>query len=577
MKFKILAEYFDKIENASSRLKMTDYLAELFKKSNKEDIDKIIYLCQGTIAPSFTGVDLGVGEKYVIKAIALATGYEEKNIEKELKQIGDLGDVAKIVLSSKKQDALFSKTITVEKVFNNFYKLAQIKGNGSQNIKIKLIAELLSSASPVEAKYISRFPLGRLRLGIGDPTIMDALSVYEKGSKEMREEIERAFNITSDLGLIAKTLFEDPKKLKKIKPKPFSPIRPSLAERMSSAEEIYKKLGKSFIDSKYDGLRVAIHKKDDQVEIYSRNQEKITKMFPDIVEEIKKLKIESVIFEGEALAYDEKNEKYYSFQETMRRKRKYNIKKIKEEFPIEVFAFDLLFLNGKDYTQEPFIKRRKTLKKIIPKKNKILKTSKGIIIDSPKEIQEFYEKSIKHGLEGIIAKDLKAFYIAGARKFSWIKLKKSYGKVADTFDVVIVGYYLGKGHRAQFNFGGLLTAVYNKEEDKYETIARVGSGFTEEEMETFEKELSKIKLKEKPKELDSKIEPDFWVDLKYVITVSADEISLSPMHTCAKESNIDNRGFALRFPRMIHIRDDKSPKDATTSKEVLDMYRLQKE
>lgn len=575
MKFKTLAEFFDKIESASSRLKMTDYLADLFKESNKDEIDKIIYLCQGSIAPRFKGIDLGVGEKFVIRAIALTTGHEAKDINLKYKKSGDLGDVAYELLSKKRQGALFSNELSVKKVFENFIKLAKVEGAGSQEIKIKLISELLSSASPIEARYIARFPTGSLRLGIGDPTILDALSVYEKGSKEMREELERAFNLTSDLGLIAKTLFEDPNKLKKIKPIPFSPIRSSLAERMSSAEDIFKKLGKCIIDSKYDGLRMAVHKKGDKIEIYSRNQERITKMFPDIVDEIKKLKVKELIFEGEALAYDETNKKYFSFQETMKRKRKYDIKKMKEQFPIRVFIFDLLYLDGKDYTQEPYIKRRKTLEKLIPKKTKILNPSNIITAESPKEIHEFYQECIEEGLEGIIAKDTEAPYIAGARKFSWIKLKKSYGKVADTFDVVIVGYYLGKGHRAQFNFGGLLTAVYNKEKDKYETIARIGSGFTEEEMQTFEKELSKISLKEKPKELDSEIKPDFWVKLKYVITVSADEISLSPMHTCAKDSN-NEKGFALRFPRMLHIREDKDPKDATTTNEIKEMYRMQK-
>lgn len=576
MKFKTLAEYFDKIEGVSSRLKMTDYLAELFKKSDKDEIDKVIYLCQGSIAPRFTGIDLGIGEKFVIKAIALATGHNESDIKKEFKKTGDLGDVAEKLLSSKRQGALFSKTLTVEKIFNNFYKLAQIGGVGSQQSKIKLIAELLSSASPMEAKYIARFPLGKLRLGVGDPTILDALSVYKKGSKEMREELERAFNMCSDLGLVAKTLFEHPKRLKKFKPKVFSPIRPSLAERMTSAEDIFKKIGKCLADSKYDGLRMQGHKKGNKVEIYSRNQENITHMFPDIVDTIKKMRAKEIIFEGEALAYDEKTKRYYSFQETIKRKRKYEIKKMKEKFPLKLFAFDLLYLNGKDYTQEPFDKRRKELEKIMPKKSKILQISNAVIADSPKEMQDFYEECIKQGLEGIIAKDLEAPYIAGARKFSWIKLKKSYGKVADTFDVVIVGYYLGKGHRAKFNFGGLLTAVYNKKKDKYETIARVGSGFTEEEMGELQKRLNKIVLKERPKELDAKIEPDFWVKLKYVITVSADEISLSPTHTCAKDYNPDKKGFALRFPRMINIREDKDPKDATTTKEIKEMYKLQK-
>lgn len=576
MKFSLLASYMDKIENTTSRLEMTDYLAELFEMSDKDEIDKVIYLCQGFLAPRFKGIDLGVGEKFVIRAIARATGHNERDIMKRYKKTGDLGNTVEALLSLRKQRTLTSKKLSVENVFDSLMRIARVGGKGSQEVKIKTIAELLSSASPLEARYIARFLTGKLRLGIGDPTILDALSVYRTGSKEMRAELERAFNMCSDLGLVAKTLFKTPKRLKRFKPMVFSPIRPALAERLTSADEIYKKLGRCFCDSKYDGMRMQAHKNGNAVEIYSRNQEKLTEMFPDIVGAVRRLNVKDVILEGEALAYDEKNKRYYSFQETMRRRRKYEIGRLKKEFPLKLFTFDLLYLNGKDYTREPFEKRRSVLEEIIPKDDRTLKISDGIIAESAKEIQEFFTDRIKQKLEGLIAKDLKAPYIAGARKFSWIKLKRSYGKIADTFDVVIVGYYLGKGHRARFNFGGLLTAVYNKTRDKYETIARVGSGFTEEEMEDFQKRLSRIRIKEKPKELDSDIKPDFWVDLKYVITVSADEITQSPIHTCGKADNLHGKGFALRFPRMLNLREDKDPKDATTTKEIMEIYNLQK-
>ena len=260
----------------------------------------------------------------------------------------------------------------------------------------------------------------------------------------------------------------------------------------------------------------------------------------------------------------------------MRRKRKYEIKKMEEVLPLRLFAFDLLYLNGTDYTVKPMKERRKTLEKVIPKDNDRIKVSNCIIAKSAKEIQDFFNECINQHLEGIIAKDLNAPYIAGARKFAWIKLKKSYGKLGDTFDVVIIGYYHGKGHRAKYDFGGLLTAVYNPERDVYETIAKVGSGFSEDMMKQLKEMLDKIKVKHKPKEVDSRIEPDYWVELKYVITVSADEITLSPVHTCGHTDNPEDKGFALRFPRMIQLRTDKNPEDATTTKEIKEMFELQR-
>ncbi|OIO21944.1 DNA ligase [Candidatus Micrarchaeota archaeon CG11_big_fil_rev_8_21_14_0_20_47_5] len=572
MRFSILAHAFSQLEETSLRLKMTDILAELFTTTSPAIADKVVYLLQGAIAPPYEGIDIGIGEKFAIEAISVSCGYSRKEVESLYKKEGDLGAVAEMLISKKRQSSLYSQPLMVEKVFDSFMKLAKLSGTGSQDAKIKALAELLNYAAPLEARYIIRFPLGKLRLGVGDPTILDALSVYAQGDKGMREEIERAYNLCSDLGFVAKSFLEDKESIKHFKITPFKPIRPALAERLSTSEEIMEKIGKCAIDAKYDGLRMQVHKKGEEVEIYSRKLEKMTHMFPEIVEAVRKLKQDELIFEGEALAYSEREKKYYSFQTTIQRKRKYGIGKMSEDFPLRLFVFDILQAQGKDYTQTPYAERRKALEKIFSK-NSTLPPSEQILAENTDEVEKFFQKCIQEGLEGIIAKDLTSPYIAGARKFAWIKLKKSYGQMADSIDVVIVGYYLGKGHRADFKFGGLLAAVYNEETEKFETIARIGSGFTEEEMQTFQKMLKPLIVKEKPKELSSKITPDFWCEPKYVITVSADEISHSPMHTCGYT---DERGYALRFPRMVQIRGDKGIYDVTTTEEIKKLFEMQR-
>jgi len=576
MLFSLLSEAFDKIEATSGRLDMTDILAELFKKTPASEIEHVIFLSQGELAPPFEGIDLGLGEKYAMDAISLSYGYSRSEVEKLYKKMGDLGTVAQELAGKKKQHSLASEELTVSKVFTTFMKLSSLEGKGSQESKIKMLAELLNSATPVDAKYLIRFPLGRLRLGVGDPTIIDALSVYRAGDKSLRIELERAYNLCSDLGFVAKTFFDSPEKIKHFQIHVFKPIRPALAERLSSSEEIIEKLGKCAIDAKYDGLRMQVHKKKDKIEIYSRKLERMTEMFPEIVEAARQLPADELIFEGEALAYNEKEKRYYSFQQTIQRKRKYGVEAMRAEFPLRLFAFDLLFQDGMDFTVLPYKVRRVALEKLVAK-NKTIVPSNQIIASDSLQVEKFFNDSLGAGLEGIIAKDLDAPYVAGARKFAWIKLKRSYGAMADSVDAVIVGYYLGKGQRAEFEFGGLLVAVLNTESGRYETIARIGSGFSEDEMQLLQEQLEKIKTKEKPKELDSKVTPDFWVKLKYVISVSADEITLSPMHTCGLTgSGEDAKGYALRFPRMTSLRDDKSPKEVTTTEEIIKMFELQK-
>ncbi len=606
MQFSELAAYFERIENVSSRLEMTSILAELLAKAGAKEIRHIIYLSQGSLGPSHLAIEAGLGEGLIEQGIARAFGYSKEEVEKLYKETGDLGDVAKKLGDKKKQSSLFSEKLSIEKVFSNFKKISETEGKGSQDSKLKMFAELLNSASGTEAKFVARIPLGNMRLGIGDPTIMESLAVnylgeflkgkqtkkeieatlkekkeekrkeefWRKARQRLREIIEEKYNIYSDLGGIAENLKENGLKgLEGISIEPGVPIRPTLAERLPSSKEIIKKLGRCAVEAKYDGFRLQCHKNGNSIIIFSRQAENVTHMFPDLVNAINaQVKAKKMIFEGEALAYNEETGQYFPFQITIQRKRKYDIKKMSEDFPLKMFAFDIMYLEGKNCMEKPFKERRKLLAKAIGK-GKIIELTKSIETGDAEKMEAFFLESIENGLEGIIAKDLSARYIAGARKYAWIKLKRSYkGELSDSADVTIIGYFKGRGKRTQFGLGGLLTAVYDEATDSFKSIAKIGTGMTEEILVELEKKLSKISQKEKPARVDSEIEPDSWVKPFYVIEVRADEITKSPMHTAGKTKG--EPGFALRFPRMIKFRE-KKPEESTSVKEILAMYKNQ--
>lgn len=571
MRFREVAEAFNEIEKRSGRLEMTDLLARIFEKSTPEEAERIAYIIQGELRPPYEGIDLGMGEKFVLEAIRKASGYPKSKVEQDFETEGDLGLVAEKLLAKKRQQSLFQTSLSVLSVYNSMLKISRAEGSGSQTMKINRLVELYNNATPLEAKYLTRFVLGQLRLGVGDPTILDALSVSHEGDKSWREPIERAYNLCSDIGHVARVFLEDPKKIKEFRIEVFKPIMPAMAERLATPKEIIAKLGKCAVEYKYDGFRIAIHKKGNRVEIYSRRLEKMTHMFPDVVAAVQKLKPKEVIFEGEALAFNEEDKRFYSFQETMHRRRKYGLDQAASKYPLYVFAFDLHYLDGDDCTTRPYLERRKKLESFLSSKGTI-KPSTMRIVKTEKEIDSLFQAALSMKLEGIMAKDLKAPYTAGKRKFAWIKLKKSYGQEMDTIDAVIVGYYRGKGSRAKFGFGGILVAVYNDETSRFETIAKVGSGFTEDEMGKFQKMLEDDKVKRPPTNLDYEMEPDFWVHPRHVVEVAYDNITRSPTHTCGREKG--KGGLALRFPRMIRIRDDKGPFNATTTKEVEEMHKF---
>lgn len=570
--FSDAAEVFQQIEKRSGRLEMTDILAELFRKTDAVEIGKLVYFVQGIIAPPYEGLDLGLGERFAVEAIASAAGYTKNDVDTHYKKSGDLGDTAEELLGKKKQTSLSRSEMDISYVYDTMRKIGAASGTGSQDQKIKYLAELLNNASPLEARYIVRFVLGRLRLGVGDPTILDALSVAKASDKSLREPLEHAYNVCADMGYVARTFYTNPQDIAAFHVQPFKPLMPALAERLSTPKAIIEKLGKCGIEMKYDGMRLQCHKSGSRVEIYSRKLETLTPMFPDVVEAVRKLPQKELIFEGEALAYDEEKRKYFPFQQTMHRRRKHGIEAASKEFPLNVFVFDILYLEGGDMTGKPYRERRGAIEGLF-KGTGILRPSESRIVRKAKELGDIFKTALDEGLEGIMAKDLDAPYTAGKRKFAWIKLKKSYGKSVDTIDGVIVGYYLGRGTRAEFEFGGVLVAVYNPDSGKLETIAKMATGFTEEEMKDLQELLKGITTKKPDASVEHKIDVDFWVEPKYVIEVAFDDITRSPMHTCGLT---EGKGYALRFPRLVKMRPDKGVGEITTTAEVVEMYRLQR-
>jgi DNA ligase-1 len=587
MPFKLLAETMDRLELVSARTQMIALLANLFKSTPPEIIDKVVYLVSGVLWPDWKGMpELGVSEKLLIKVISLACNVSESQVEQLVKNTGDLGKAAE-TLKGKAQVkvSLFtftqgvSRELTVSSVYNTLVKIAQAQGEGSRDLKIRLAAGLLRDASPKEAKFIVRFIEGKLRAGIGDATIMDALAVVYGGGSAARPVIERAYNLRSDLGEVAKILaIEGLESLKRIKPEVGIPIRPMLAERHNDPKEILAKAGGiALIEYKYDGERAQIHKKGNKIVIYSRRLENITHQYPDVAEmALSNINANEVIVEGEIVAYDKDTGELLPFQELMHRKRKHDIHIVVKDYPVKVFLFDLLYLNGEDYTVKPIIERRTALEKIVRETEDFM-VAKYIKTSDPEELEKFFMQAISEGCEGVMVKAIHkdSIYQAGARGWLWIKFKRDYrSEMIDTVDLVVVGAFYGKGRRGG-KFGTLLMAAYNPEKDVFETVCKVGSGFKDEDLDKLQDLLKPYIRSKKHPRVDAEMEADVWVDPILVAEIIGAELTLSPIHTCAKGVLKPDAGISIRFPRFIRWRSDKRPEDATTSQELVEMYQRQ--
>jgi len=579
MEFAILANAFSKMEATRKRLELTQHLVELFEKTPHEVISKIVYLLQGKLRPDFEGIELGVAEKLAIRAISKSSGIPTNKIEAEYRKGGDLGYAATEILKQKTQTTFLMEDITVERVYDTLFKIASLEGSRSQDMKMKYISSLLNDATPEEASFILKILLGTLRLGIAENTVMDALAIAFTNNKENRKILEHAYNVSSDLGKVAEIIASKGiEGIEKFEINLFNPIRPMLADRVKSEQEAIEKLGNKFAaEYKLDGERVQLHIEGEKVVLFSRSLENISSYYPDIIEKIPKtIQADKVILEAEAVAINENTGEFLPFQELMHRRRKYKIEKAVSKYPITVNFFDVLYYNGKSCLELGYDERRNLLEKIV-KEDDFAKHVPMSIVTNESEIEEALENSINSGCEGLMLKMLDKPYQAGSRGNYWLKLKREYrNELGDSLDLVVIGAFFGKGRRTG-RYGTLLLATYDDDQDMFTSICKVGTGFTDEDLDQLYQILSnKVTIKKNPR-IDSDMEADVWFEPELVVEVVASEITLSPIHKAARDTIRKNTGLALRFPKFTgKIRVEKAAEDASTNEEVITLFKGQK-
>lgn len=564
-----LSLYFDKLESISARLEITRILAELYKNLDTNEVDKATYMMLGRLAPSYENIIFNVAEQMVIKAVAKAFDKKEEKIKQEYKKLGDLGLVVASQLNTSKKENL-----SINEIYIKLVAIANESGEGSVEKKISAIANLVASLDSLSAKFIVRIILGKLRLGFSDKTVLDALSWMETGDKSKAKMLDSAYQVVPDVGKLAREVKENgiEKASRNVSPQVGTPVSPMLAARLKSPREMINKMGRVAVEPKFDGLRVQIHYEEGKpVKAFTRNLNNISEMFPELAQIGKHLNAKSAILDSEAVGLDSETQKFANFQTTMNRRRKHNIEESAKKTPLTFQIFDLTFKDGVSLMKESYEKRREILQKLV-NENKVFFIDEYIATENPEVITEKHKELLARGLEGVIVKKLDSEYVPGRTGWRWVKMKEvesASGKLADTVDAVIMGYTSGRGKRASFGVGQFLAGVLSGERIRtIKTITKVGTGLTDEQFKELKKRLYKIRVKDKPKEYEvhKDLTPDFWVLPEVVVELAADELTKSPKHTAQ---------LALRFPRLVKFRDDKSAEQATTLKEIKKLYKLQ--
>lgn len=576
MNFVEVARVFNQIEQTSSRLEVTRLIAGLFAYLSADEAAIIAYFSLGQLRPVYQPTQLNVAEKNAIKAVAQLVGADISSIAELLKKSGDLG----LVVEQYKW--LSEYALSIEQVYQSLIEIEKCAGSGSQDLKIHMLKNLLSLLDPLSAKYVIRIILGRLRLGFSDMTLIDALSWMISGDKSYRKEIEHAYNICADIGFIARELKKEGlSALKKQKIHIGIPILPAAAERLPTAKAIFEKLGSCVVQPKLDGFRLQIHLDKTgatpRIAFFSRNLLDMSAMFPDLAEEVALLSADTLVAEGEAIAFDPHTQEFMPFQETVKRKRKHDIAAVAQDFPLQLFLFDILYCNGKSLLDMPHYERRQMLNQLVQGRTEsLVRVIDERKIESAQELEAYFYDCIGKGLEGLVVKRADAIYQPGKRNFNWIKLKRQEeGHLEDTLDCVVLGYYSGQGKRAAFGIGAFLVGVYNKGRDIFQTVARIGTGLSDTGWKELKAKADIITVAHKPTNVEchKNLVPDVWISPEIVCSIRADEITLSPVHTAAKTE--EHLGYALRFPRMMGYRPDKGPYDASTTHEVKRLYQDQ--
>ena len=577
VKYETVAEAYRDLEQTSGRLALTDRLATLLAGTPAGLLPTVCYLCQGLIAPEFAGVDLGLAEKMAVRAVATTTGTAPEQVAASLRETGDLGQAAEQLLAT--TAAGRPASLQVAAVVDTLHRIAEAEGPGSQGRKLELLAGLLNQATPLEARYLLRLVTGGLRLGIGTPTILDALARAHAGGRAARPVLERAYNICCDLGQVAATLVQGGlAAVEQLQVRPGNPVRVMLAQRLSDAAEILEKLGgQCAAEYKYDGVRVQAHRTaDGQIELFTRRLERVSTQFPDVVELLAAgLGPSEAIVEGEVVAFDPAAGELRPFQEVMFRRRKYGISDAVRDVPVGLFCFELLYADGQDLTRLSYPERRARLAEAITVAPRLRLTTAAEVA-TPAALDAAFEQAVTDGCEGLMCKSLSpaAGYQAGARGWLWIKLKRDYRtELSDTVDLVIVGAFAGRGRRRGV-YGALLLAAYDPVADVYRTVTKCGTGFSDAELAALPGRLAPLARAERPARVDARQEPDVWFEPGLVLEILSAELTLSPTYTAGWGRIKDDAGLAMRFPRFTgRWRDDKAAQDATTTEELVGLYR----
>lgn len=585
MRYIDLVRIYEELEHTSKRLGKTFILSRFLKIIPDSLMEQTILLLQGRIFPSWDQREIGVAARILLKALNIASGKDANELEILWKKTGDLGEVAELIIKNKSQMTLFSASLSIDKVFDNLQKLASLEGEGTVDRKVKIIAELLTSASSSEAKYIIRTITGDLRVGLGEGTLRDGIIWcffgkeleinYDKDNNELIiddekrskynnyvEMTQEAFDLTNDFAEVIALAKKGVGSLKDVSMEPGKPINVMRYQKAQDINDAFDTVGRpAAFEFKYDGFLVQIARRKDKVWVFTRRLENVSNQFPDIIDFVKKyVDCDDFIIEAEAVGFDFRTKKYCSFQSISQRiKRKYNIKEISEKFPVEVNVFDVIFFKGKNLIKTPFKDRRKIVEKIVNVEDGKIKPAVQIITSDEKEAQLFYETSLKNGNEGIMAKNLDAVYKPGSRVGYGVKIKP----VMESLDVVVIGAEWGEGKRSDW-LSSFSIACYDDKNEEFVEIGKVATGLKEKDEEgvsfsQMTKLLKSLIIKEKGREV--------VVKPKIVIEVSFEEIQKSPTYTS---------GFALRFPRFTRLRDDKSVSEISTLKEVVKAYDAQR-
>jgi len=569
MLFSELAIYFQRLEKTPSRNAMTEILAELFAEASSSEIGPLCYLLQGRVAPLYEPIEFGMADKFIIRAIVQATGSEERGVVATFKRHGDLGAAGEEIKTKHTQKTFKKKTIL--EVFKSLQQLAITSGTGSQEKKITLLSDLITELDSLSVRYLLRIPLDKLRLGFSDMTMLDGLSWMLHGDKTYRDRLEAAYDVRPDFSYIATQV----KKLgiegiTHVRPVVGAPILAALCQRLPNADEMIKKMGEVAVEPKYDGVRTQIHfkKKNHWIQSYSRNLENTTAMYPELAHIADQINADEVILDSEAVGYDKKHDRLIPFQETVTRKRKHDVDLTSRSIPLRFYVFDILNKNGEDLMGIPLSKRRAILESTI-KKGSPLFVSPEIVTNKASVLRAYHDEQIKKGLEGVVIKKWESIYEPGRRGYNWVKFKEEgkVGKLSDTVDCVVMGYYKGEGKRTSFGIGAFLVGI--KKGEKYVSITKIGTGVSDAQWKELKKILSSHANVTMPKqyaEIDKTLIPDVWVDPEMVVEIGADDITKSPIH---------GADYALRFPRLIRIRNDKSAEQITTTRELETMYKNQ--